>query len=180
MTGGPEAIRLQKIAGDIGLSHPAILHHFENREGLVEALVIDGLSRLQTQFLEGWASEKEPDLEGIFDRFYDVASRRGIARLLAWLILSGRDLGAMKPGVLRPATERMHAGRVRRAQRGGCRVPQIEETQFAATFLVILVLGDSLFGTTARRAVGLRSDGATTRRFRGWLIAIIERLGTRG
>ena len=50
LSGGPEAIRLQKIAADIGLSHPAILHHFENRDGLVEAVVVDGLSRLQSQF----------------------------------------------------------------------------------------------------------------------------------
>ncbi|MBV1885644.1 MAG: TetR family transcriptional regulator, partial [Parvibaculaceae bacterium] len=26
---GPEGIRLQDIAKDIGVSHPAILHHFE-------------------------------------------------------------------------------------------------------------------------------------------------------
>ena len=27
--GGPEALRLQDIAADVGISHPAILHHFE-------------------------------------------------------------------------------------------------------------------------------------------------------
>ena len=37
--GGPEAIRLQEIAADAGISHPAILHHFGSREGLVEAMV---------------------------------------------------------------------------------------------------------------------------------------------
>jgi len=26
--GGPEALRLQDIAADVGISHPAILHHF--------------------------------------------------------------------------------------------------------------------------------------------------------
>ena len=129
---------------------------------------------------EGWSSEKEPDLEGIFERFYEVASRGGIARLLAWLILSGRDLGAMKPNALRPAAERMHAGRVRRAQRDGRRIPEMEESQFAATFLVILVLGESLFGTTARRALGLRSDSATTQRFRRWLTTVVDRLGSGG
>ena len=30
---GPEGLRLQDIARDIGISHPAILHHFESREG---------------------------------------------------------------------------------------------------------------------------------------------------
>ena len=36
---GPEGLRLQDIARDVGISHPAILHHFESREGLVRALV---------------------------------------------------------------------------------------------------------------------------------------------
>src|SRR5690606_21428412 len=36
---GPEGIRLQDIARDVGISHPAILHHFESREGLVRALI---------------------------------------------------------------------------------------------------------------------------------------------
>ncbi|MDO9127858.1 MAG: helix-turn-helix domain-containing protein, partial [Parvibaculum sp.] len=36
---GPEGLRLQDIARDVGISHPAILHHFESREGLVRALI---------------------------------------------------------------------------------------------------------------------------------------------
>src|ERR1700730_12948685 len=61
--GGPEAIRLQEIAADAGISHPAILHHFGSREGLVEAMVPRGIGKLQTQFLEGWPSAKELDVE---------------------------------------------------------------------------------------------------------------------
>ena len=60
LSGGPEAIRLQEIAADAGISHPAILHHFGSREGLVEAMVSRGIARLQAQFLEGWPSAKEP------------------------------------------------------------------------------------------------------------------------
>ncbi len=41
--GGPDAVRLEKIAADAGVSHPAILHHFGSREGLVEAIVLNGL-----------------------------------------------------------------------------------------------------------------------------------------
>ena len=117
LAGGPEAIRLQEIAADAGISHPAILHHFGSREGLVEAMVLRGITNLQAQFLEGWPSAKEPDIEGVFDRFYEVASHRGIARMLAWLILSGKSNRTMTPNVFKPAAERMHAGRVRRAQK---------------------------------------------------------------
>src|SRR5579863_2646522 len=78
--GGPEAIRLQEIAADAGISHPAILHHFGSREGLVEAMILRGIARLQTQILKGWPSAKEPDIEGLLERFYEVTSQRGMAR----------------------------------------------------------------------------------------------------
>jgi AcrR family transcriptional regulator len=179
LDGGPEAIRLQEIAADAGISHPAILHHFGSREGLVEAMVIRGIGKLQAQFLEGWPSAKEPDIEGVLDRFYEVASRRGIARMLAWLILSGQSNRAMTPSVFKPAAERMHAGRVRRAKDEGRRLPELDETMFAATHLFILVLGDSLFGPSVRRAIGLGSGADSTRRYRRWLGKVIERMESR-
>ena len=179
LVGGPEAIRLQEIAADAGISHPAILHHFGSREGLVEAMVLRGIGKLQAQFLEGWPSAKEPDIEGVLERFYEVASRRGIARMLAWLILSGESGRTMTPGVFKPAAERMHAGRVRRAQKEGRRTPELEGTLFAATHLFILVLGDSLFGPSVRRAVGLSSGAESTRRYRRWLSKVVERMESR-
>jgi AcrR family transcriptional regulator len=178
LAGGPEAIRLQEIAADAGISHPAILHHFGSREGLVEAMVLRGITNLQAQFLEGWPSAKEPDIEGVFDRFFEVASHRGIARMLAWLILS-KGNRTMTPNVFKPAAERMHAGRVRRAQKEGRRSPELEQTLFAATFIFILVLGDSLFGPSVRRAVGLGSGADATRRFRRLLSETVELLETR-
>lgn len=179
LDGGPEAIRLQEIAADVGISHPAILHHFGSREGLVEAMVLRGIERLQTQFLEGWPSAKEPDIEGVLERFFEVASNRGMARLLAWLILSGQSYRTMKPGLFRPAAERMHAGRVRRGRNERRRSPELEETLFAATHLFILVLGESLFGPSVRRAIGLGSGDDSTRRFRRWLSKVVERVESR-
>jgi AcrR family transcriptional regulator len=179
LAGGPDAIRLQEIAADAGISHPAILHHFGSREGLVEAMVLRGIARLQAQFLEGWPSAKEPDIEGVLERFYEVASHRGMARMLAWLILTGESHRTMKPGLLKPAAERMHAGRVRRAQKEGRRSPELEESLFAATELFILVLGDSLFGPSIRRAIGLGSSADSTRRFRRWLSKVLERMESR-
>jgi AcrR family transcriptional regulator len=175
--GGPDAVRLEKIAADVGVSHPAILHHFKSREGLVEAMVLNGLKRFQSQVLEGWPSAKEPDIEGTFERFYEIASRRGVARMLAGLILMRRDFGALGPDVLRPAAERLHAGRLRRAQRDGTSSPELEDSMFIATFLTIIVLGDSLFGTSVRRALGLQSKDST-RRFRRWLVKVIEAMGS--
>ena len=35
---GPASIRLQDVAAEAGISHPAVLHHFGSREGLVQAV----------------------------------------------------------------------------------------------------------------------------------------------
>jgi hypothetical protein len=141
-------------------------------------MVLRGIAGLQAQFLEGWPSAKEPDIEGVLERFYEVASHRGMARMLAWLILSGQSYRTMKPGLLKPAAERMHAGRVRRAHRDGRRPPELEDSLFAATHLFILVLGDSLFGPSIRRAMGVGSGADSTRRFRRWLGKVIERMAS--
>jgi TetR/AcrR family transcriptional regulator, repressor for neighboring sulfatase len=176
--GGPDAIRLEKIAADAGVSHPAILHHFKSREGLVEAMVLNGLKRFQAQVLAGWPSAKEPDIEGTFQRFYEIASQRGVARMLAGLILMHRDVAALGPDVLRPAAERLHAGRLRRADRDGGRVPELEDSMFVATFLMIIVLGDSMFGTSVQRAIGLHSKDSA-QRFRRWLVKMIDGMARR-
>src|SRR5439155_14935989 len=101
-------------------------------------------------------------IEGVLQRFFVLAEKRGVARLLAWLILSGRDLGPMRAGGLKPTAERMHAGRVRSAQRVGRPIPALESSLLAATFLSILVLGDALFGPVVRASIGLGSDAAAS------------------
>lgn len=173
---GPEGIRLQDIAADLGISHPAILHHFGSRERLVEALVAHGMAGLQEEFLAGWPSRKVPDIEGVMERFFRLAEKRGMARLMAWLVLSGRDLGATRPGGLTLAVQRMHGGRVRAAEKAGRPAPDFENTLFAAVLLSIMVLGDALFGTMVRGSVGLGSGPAVTRRFRKWLVKVCESL----
>src|SRR6185369_15152486 len=49
--GGPEAIRLQDIARDLGISHPTILHHFDSREGLMQALARSAMGALNADIM---------------------------------------------------------------------------------------------------------------------------------
>jgi len=173
IAGGPEAIRLQDIAADVGLSHPAILHHFGSRDGLIEALVAHGMQGFQAQILAGWPSEQVPDIEGTFERFYAMAEERGYARLLAWLILSGRGSKGLRPGLLRPLVARIHAGRVRANLQDGRPAADFEDTVFIAVLFATSVFGDALFGPLTRRTMGLRGTAAGARRFRRWLIDFV-------
>ena len=45
--GGPEAVRLQEVGRAVGISHPAVLHHFGSREGLLLELESRAMERLQ-------------------------------------------------------------------------------------------------------------------------------------
>src|SRR5690349_20819785 len=49
---GPNGIRLQELAADVGVSHPTVLHHFGNREALIDAVVARTLQTLQAGLLE--------------------------------------------------------------------------------------------------------------------------------
>ena len=136
-----------------------------------------GIAQLQAQFLEGWPSAKEPDIEGVLERFYEVASHRGMARMLAWLILTGESHRTMNPGLLKPAAERCtRAGFYERRRR--TTTPELEETMFAATELFILVLGDSFRPEHPPRNRPRRSADST-RRFRRWLSKVLERMESR-
>ncbi|MGH7965401.1 MAG: TetR/AcrR family transcriptional regulator, partial [Candidatus Binatia bacterium] len=120
--GGPEAIRLQDIAADVGISHPAVLHHFGSREGLLEALGKHATLRLQEDLLQILANRRVGDpvatrmgrAAQMLELGFEMMSKRRYARLLAGLILSGRDLHKLTEGLLSTFAQAMHEARVQR------------------------------------------------------------------
>src|SRR5688500_10622316 len=93
---GPDAIRLQEIAADVGISHPAVLHHCGSREGLVAAVTARAMSKLETDLLgvmlRGSETGEPPDPVDVTERVADAMSEKGHARLIAWLALSGHQM----------------------------------------------------------------------------------------
>src|SRR5689334_19709953 len=87
---GPAGIRLQEIAADVGVSHPAILHHFKSRAGLVEAVVERAVAKLQDDLVRAFAEaagQPAPDGAAMLERVFETMADQGQARLLAWLLL---------------------------------------------------------------------------------------------
>lgn len=167
---GPEGLRLQEIAADVGISHPAILHHFGSREGLLEALAThtaEGLNREIAARLETGA----PDLREILALTRDTLASQGQARLLAWLALSGR-LTAEKPRPLGSLVEVAQARRSRhRAETGGA-PPDPEDTAHAILLVAFSLFADVLIGDLLRVSMGHPSGGEE--RFQDWLAALLE------
>lgn len=169
--GGPEAIRLQELAADLGVSHPAILHHFGSREGLLEALESRAMEQLRRDLLERRRGSIGEDLERVFATF----GGEGHARLLAWRLLrAGRTPVREDATLVRELTEAFHAERVAEARREGRPPPAHEDTVFGVRLATVAMFGEALLGPLLTASAGLRDEARTSRRFRRWLGAILD------
>jgi AcrR family transcriptional regulator len=182
VAGGPEAIRLQDIARDVGVSHPAVLHHFGSRENLVEALAEHAIRGLEEELLRvvrgrpGHRDRLPVRVERVADmleRTSRVLAERRYARLLAWLVLSGRELRVVA-GRFAEFPQAVHAARIRRRGAEGRGPVALESTRFGVATTMLTLLGEALFGRLVRLAVGLADDPSTRRRFRRWMARAIE------
>jgi AcrR family transcriptional regulator len=168
MESGPSALRLQEIAADVGISHPAVLHHFGSREGLIRAVVEHATQSLQKRLFETLLETRteEPNPALLFERVAEMLSR-GHARLIAWLILSGYDPFAAETtrAGFGAITQLMHA---RRVEVAGSTKPY-EDTVFTVALSALALFAQALGGTAVFQMAGLGDDADAARRFRAWL-----------
>lgn len=169
---GPEEIRLQDIAADLGISHPAILHHFGSRESLMRELSRHAFEALNADMVAAVA-DRSGDVVGWLDRVFETLRDRGHARLLAWGALTGR-LGEAErshhdPRLIRDLAEAVQVRREASAESAGEKPPPFEETVFAVQLVAAALLGDALMGDVLRRSAGVPGDGAINERYRRWL-----------
>ena len=169
---GPEEIRLQDIAADLGISHPAILHHFGSRESLMRELSRHAFEALNADMVAA-VGDRSGDVAGWLDRVFETLRDRGHARLLAWGALTGR-LGESKrrdddPHLIRDLAEAVQVRREASAERAGDQPPSFEETVFAVQLVSAALLGDALIGEELRRSAGVTGDDVSNERYRRWL-----------
>jgi len=200
---GPGSIRLQDVAADVGVSHPAVLHHFGSREGLVAAVVERAIRKLEAELVSalarmGEATEAsggktagdraphdtrfEQAHEALFELVHEALFTRGHARLIGWLLLSGYDpfaSPALRDGWAM-ITEATHALRLTRANAanaagGRKKKPSLEDTKFAVVLSALALFGQAIAGPSASAAAGLESDPRTEKRFRAWVARLLQR-----
>jgi AcrR family transcriptional regulator len=173
MESGPEAVRLKEVAADLGISRQAILHHFENRESLMEALAEQARDRLREDLIQAFGDPEatyEPGV--ILDRVFATMGDTGHARLLAWRVLTQRRAMADGPLILQ---EMVRAVRSWTERRGGHPDPQ--EVLYLVRLGALAAFGEAIAGEVLDRSAGLPSDPAEDRRFHRWLGGLlVERL----
>lgn len=178
--GGPEAIRLQDIAHDLGISHPTILHHFESREGLMQALARSAMAALNADVMRAISDPaRGAGPEAVLDRVFETLGESGHARLLAWAALSEREPRRTRADhpqqeILRMLADAVHKRLGEEARAAGGRAPAREEADFTVRLVAAAMLGDALMGGVLNRMGGLPDDAAVQRRFRVWLARLLD------
>ena len=168
---GPASIRLQAIADELGVTHPAILRHFRTRDELLYALLRHAGRRMREALTAAVADAGEAalDADGFFAALDRIYREEGAARLSAWLLLDGFE--PRGSGMFRDAAEKVHRSRRRGTRTRG---PALDDTLFALVLLNLVAWGEALVGPALRRAVDLPGDADTSRRFRAWVVALVR------
>jgi AcrR family transcriptional regulator len=174
MERGPDAVRVQVVAREVGITDAAVHYHFGNREGLLDALLRRLGRRLKSEFGRVIEQSDADDLDvgSLVDLLDDTYRVRGYARLTAWMRLSGwRPSGA---GMFRAHAEEIHDTRVLRARQMRRRAPDLDDTLHSVALLNLVAWADPLIGGEWRRSVGLPATPEAAARFREWFAALVQ------
>jgi len=190
---GPEGIRLQDIAKDIGVSHPAILHHFESRDGLVKALIRRATDQLRDRLLAALPDRTahptsiEENSTALLDGASEALSDKGTARLLAWLLLTGkRTHKSSNPAthLLTEISDQLHERRVAYVedchkqdptlQAEGVSPPDSEDSYFMAMLVTNAAVGEAIMGKDLYQAASMGDGPDAPMRFRRWLAKLLQ------
>jgi AcrR family transcriptional regulator len=172
---GPAAIRLQDVAADVGVSHPAILHHFKSREGLVNAVAERAIRALEADLIAQFMSTTgaPPDGAEMLEKVWRTLARGGHARLLAWLLLSGAPAFDVKAARAswKAMADATHALRARQTRSK----PSYEDTLFTISLAALAMFGEAIAGQAVFKMAGLDHQKNADKRFRAWLASLLAR-----
>ena len=173
---GPDAITLQSVATDLGMSHTNLIHHFGSAAGLQSELMRQMTSEL-TAAIESAVMRLRAgkgEFRDFVDIVFDAFDRGGAGRLAAWIVLSGEATRLAPVGeVVRDYIDSVERGADPGAQ-------DVHERVTSATlFVTMAALGDAIIGNHLRRMVGRERDAV--RRIIGRLLPVVlEREASNG
>jgi AcrR family transcriptional regulator len=154
---GPDAVTLQAVATDLGMSHTNLIHHFGSAAGLQSELMRQMMSELTTAIESAVMRLRagKGEMRDFVDIVFDAFDRGGAGRLAAWIILSGEDNRLTPVGdVVRDYIDSVERGDATGADR-----QHVHQRVTSATlFVTMAALGDAIIGNHLRRMVGRDRD----------------------
>ncbi|UVO51660.1 TetR family transcriptional regulator [Sphingomonas sp. SUN019] len=150
---GPQAVTLKAVAARIGRTHANLLHHFGSAAGLQQALIermaAFVTSTIRDAVLRQRAGDQNP--AEIVDMAFDAFDSGGAGALASWMILNGNE-DALDP-ILNAIHDLVDDLSV---EHSNPEQPIADET----LQLILMALGDALFGGPLTRALGVPRERA--------------------
>ena len=155
--GGPDAVRVQRVARAVGVSDAAVHYHFETRDALLKALLRRTGGRLRAQLAATLRRQRESgaplDLSAIARDLQTVFADAGYSRLTAWMLLSGwTPTGS---GMLGEAGKILHEERRASARQRDQATAGLDDTLATLALLTLAAWAEPLAGNAWRAASGL-------------------------
>ena len=174
IAGGPDAVRVQAVARELGITDAAVHYHFGSRVGLMDALLRSAGRRLRQEVsaaVADWDADTL-DMGRLVQLLSETYERKGYARLALWLSMAGwRPKGA---GMFKDLAETIHGVRRDHARRAGTPDPELADTMHVLALMQILLCAEPILGRELRRSVGLPGDLRTGDRFREWVGDLLQ------
>ena len=164
---GPDGLRLQEIAREVGVSHPAILDghieiHPHQEDDVARALVV---------------GEAEKDPAAILEACFRALTEQRYGRLIAWLALAEVDERRVMSRI-GAVVEIVHGLRTKALEAAGLECPPLEDTANVVMLASFALLGDSICGHMLRKVMPAQKDDRGES-FRRWLAArLVQQLET--
>ena len=172
---GPEGLRIQHIAADLGITDAAVHYHFGTREVLMDTL-LRRIGRRLVDDIETTTASWAPgqiDVAALGPLFRRAYADERAARLALWLSLAGwRPKGS---GMLSSLVERVHRARVEAARKAGRRAPRIPDTRYAIALLSAAHMHAAMSGQALLASVAQDTTGLSQRDFLDFAVGLIAR-----
>jgi AcrR family transcriptional regulator len=149
---GPEAITLQAMAKQLGMTHGNLTHHFGSVGALHSALVDQMAAELATAVNHAVRQLRAEEVAPIpvVDALFDAFSKNGAGRLISWLAATG-NMEALEPLFASVANLVSELSRGT-TQHGEERQHSVRNN---ALVLIATALGNALIGDRLHQAVRL-------------------------
>jgi AcrR family transcriptional regulator len=172
--GGPDSVRVQRIAAELGVTDAAVHHHFGSREVLIDAVRRFSARRLLTDIdaiLEAYDVD-QLDMHRLGDIFRRTYSDRGASRLIFWMALSGHK--PQGSGLMDGLISAVHEARERRAHANGRAPPALHDTRFVIALLSSIHAVMPVAGDAVLLAAGGDAGDAAAERFLRWVEDLLD------
>ncbi len=164
--GGPDAVRVQVIADDLGITDAAIHYHFKSRKGLMTALLKEAGRKLKAE-ITGIAENMAPGADALSEvaaRLTDLYQQRKYARLAIWLASEGWESegeGLFEPIVGHLCALADNAGREK-------------DVRYSLALLNTFLVGEDLVGGAFLASVSMAGDSDSRADFRDWAVSQVS------